>query len=253
MPDYKLYIFLNPVCLDQLDREGIRAKIVAKGASALWIWAPGLINPDSEPQLAIANMESLTGFEFNFVTGRHYPRIVIDDPRRPLVQGLPRDRWYGQPDRVMYGSFETRDPRQLYELGASLVDPLFYLEDPDQIAGGYFYSPGLPHGLGALGETRKAGYHSMYIGAKYVQADLLRRAAARAGVHLYSEDGDTFYADGNFAVIHARTAGPKFLRFPKVVSPFEVFEERTYGEDVQQINFEMKFGETKVFCLKGKF
>jgi hypothetical protein len=253
LPDYKLYIFLNSVCLDNRDRKAIQDKIATKGASALWLWAPGLINPDSEPRLAPANMTSLTGFDFGFVTGRHYPRIVIDDPRAPMVEGLPRDRWYGQPDRVIYGSFETRDPRQLHELGDSLVDPIFYLKNPEQIAGGFFFSPGLPHGLGAVGETRKAGYHSMYIGAKYVQAEMLRRAAARAGVHIYSDDGDNFYADGNFAVIHARTEGRKRIRFPQSVEPYEVFEKRSYGKDVQEIEFEMKFGETRFFCLKGAF
>jgi hypothetical protein len=92
----------------------------------------------------------------------------------------------------------------------------------------------------------------MYIGSKYVQAELLRKAAARAGVHIYSENGDNLYADGNFAVIHARTAGEKSLHFPKAVSPYEVFENRSYGENVQEIEFKMTFGETKVFCLKGR-
>jgi hypothetical protein len=253
MPDYKLYVFLNAVCLDNQDRQAIEKRIVAKGASALWLWAPGLINPDNEPQLATENMEALTGFDFKFVTGSHYPRIVIDDPRQPLVRGLPRDRWYGQPDRVIYGSFETRDSRQLNELGGSLVDPLFYLADSTQVAGGYFYSPGLPHGLGAIGETHEAGYHSMYVGAKYVQAELLRKAAARSGVHIYCEDGDNFYADGNFAVIHARTGGQKTIRFPQAVTPYEAFENRSYGINVQEISFKMEFGETKFFCLKGEF
>jgi hypothetical protein len=253
MPDYKLYLFLNAVSLDDADRKAIEEKIAAKGASALWLWAPGLINPDADPKVALENMQAITGFEFNYVTGRHYPRIVIDDPRQPLVAGLPRDRWYGQPDRVMYGSFETRDARQVNDLGDSLVDPVFYLTNPDQVAGGYFYSPGLPNGLGAIGETENAGYRSIYIGAKYVQAELLRTIARRTGVHIYAEEGDTFYVDRNFAVIHARTAGPKTLKFPNPVTPFEVFEKRSYGGTVDEFRFEMEFGETKFFCLQGEF
>ena len=253
MPDYKLYVFLNAICLDDRNRKAIETKIAEKGASVLWLWAPGLINPDADPQLSTKNMENLTGFDFDFIVGRHYPRIAIDDPRQPLVRGLPRDRWYGQPDRVMFGSFETRAPRQLNELGASLVDPLFYLADPDQITGGYFHSPGLPNGLGAIGETYRAGYHSMYIGAKYVQAELLRKIAARSGVHIFSQDGDTFYVDQNFAVIHARTGGEKSIRFPTNVNPYEIFENRSYGTEVLKITFEMEFGETKFFCLQGEF
>jgi len=252
MKDYKLYVFLNAVCLDDKDREAVKRKIIDKGASALWLYAPGLINPDREPKLSTVHMKELTGFDFAFKTGRHYPRIVVDNPRHPLVRGLPRDRWYGQPDRVMYGSFETRERRQFYELGGSLVDPLFYLTDSSQVAGGYFYARDLEHGLGALGETRAAGYHSIYIGAKYVQAELVRAAVRRSGVHIYSDSDDVFYADGSFAVLHARTAGTKTLRFPAAVSPYEVFEKRSYGQKVNEVVFPMEFGETKVICLKGK-
>lgn len=253
LPDYRLYIFLNAVSLNNRDRQAIQEKIVEKGATVLWLWAPGLINPDVEPGLNIKNMEELTGFDFGFITGRHYPKIVIDDPRHPLVHGLPRDRWYGQPERVIFGSFETRNQRQFHELDGSLVDPVFYLTDSDQVAGGYFQSPGLPDGLGAIGETERAGYRSIYIGAKYVQAELLRATANRAGVHIYCESGDNFYADGNFAVIHARTAGRKTIRFPQPVTPYEVFERLTYGTNVRELTFSMEFGETRLFCLTEEF
>ena len=252
MPDYKLYVFVNTFALDNSERKLIEEKVAAKGASALWLYAPGLINTDRRPRLSLDNMKELTGFEFAFKSGERYPSIVIDDPRQPLVSLLSRDRWYGQPDRVMYGSFETREYRQFYKLGGSIVNPLFYLADSTQVAGGYWYGEGLPSGLGAVGETNAAGYHSMYIGSKYVQADLVKEAARRSGVHIYSEDGDVFYADKNFAVIHASTGGTKKIRFPQKVDIYEVFENKFYGKNTDEIEFDMKWGQTKVFCLQGK-
>jgi len=252
MPDYKLYIFVNAFCLDDSERRLIKEKIIDKGAAALWIYAPGLINPDREPKLSLAHMEELTGFEFGFRTGGFYPRIVVGNPRHRLTAKLPRDRWFGQPQRPMYGSFETRSKYQLFELAPSLVDPVFFLADSSQVAGGYFFAEGLEQGLGAIGETDRAGCRSMYYGGKYTQSAILRAAAYRAGVHVFSRSDDTFYADANFAVIHARTGGTKRLSFKEPVDCYEVFENKFYGKKLKELVFEMSFGETRVFCLKGK-
>lgn len=248
MPDYKLYVFLNAVSLSNADRRAIREKIAARGATALWLYAPGLINPDAEPKLAISHMEKLTGFDFDFKRGKFRPRIVVNDPRHPLVRTLPRDKYFGKPDRAMFGSFETRYKGHLLKLTQSLTDPLFYLADSTQVAGGIFAG----ENLGAIGETERAGYRSIYIGAKYAQAELLRAAAARAGVHIYCESDEVFYADTDFAVIHAAKGGIKTLRFPQKADPYEVFEHKFYGRGVREISFPMEFGQTKVFCLKGE-
>ncbi|MEA2064441.1 MAG: hypothetical protein U9P14_12125, partial [Gemmatimonadota bacterium] len=116
MPDYKLYIFINAFCLDNEQRRLIREKVIDRGASALWLYAPGLINPDSRPRLNVRNMNEITGFDFSFKTGGFHPRIVLDDPRHPIVERLPRDRWFGWPDRPMFGSFETKRKHQIIEL-----------------------------------------------------------------------------------------------------------------------------------------
>ena len=248
MPDYKLYVFINAVSLGDAERRAVREKIAARGATALWLYASGLINPDAEPKLDLSHMESLTGFDFDFKRGEFRPRIVISDPRHPLVRNLPRDKYFGQPTRAMFGSFETRYKGHLHKLGASLTDPLFYLADSTQAAGGIFAAENLT----AVGETERAGYRSIYIGAKYLQAELLRAAAARAGVHIYCESDDVFYADNDFAVIHASKGGIKTLRFPHKVDPYEVFEHEFYGRGVREISFPMEFGQTRVFCLGGK-
>ena len=248
MPDYKLYVFLNALCLDDYQREIIRKKLARNAATALWIYAPGLINPDCSPKLSVSHMEELTGFDFDFKRGTFHPRIVITGPRHPLTEGLRRDIWFGQPRRPIFGSFETRTKGQLFELSPSLTDPLFFLAEESQVSGGRFF----PTGLGAIGETEHSGYRSVYVGAKYLQAELVRSVARRAGVHIYSESDDVFYADDSFAAIHAGSSGMKTLRFPLPVDPYEVFERKSYGKALRKLSFPMKFGETKVFSLKGE-
>ena len=39
------------------------------------------------------------------------------------------------------------------------------------------------------------------------------------------------------------------MRFPRPVSPYEVYEEKYYGKGVTEIEFECYLGETKTFRI----
>jgi len=248
MPDYKLYVFLNPLAIGQSERDAIKEKLSRSGATALWCYAPGLINPDAEPKLSVEHMRELTGFDFAFKRGSFREGIVVTDPRGPLVEGLAKDVRWGQPDQPMFGSFETTTRDDVRKLKSSLTDPLFYLPDSSQAAGAVFDSTHLV----AAGDTRAAGFRSLWFGAKYLQAELVRGAARVAGAHVYTSGGDVFYADQDFVVISATSAGEKTIRFPSEVDLYEVFEKKYYGKSVKIVRMQLKLGETKVFCLRGK-
>ncbi len=248
MPDYKLYVFLNPLAIGDSERAAIKEKLSRTGATALWCYAPGLINPDADPKLSLEHMRELTGFDFAFKRGTFRERIVVNDPRQPLVEGLPKDVYWGQPDQPMFGNFETTSKADIRKLTSSLTDPLFYIADSTQTAGAVFDST---H-LAAAGDTRAAGYRSLWFGTKYMNAELVRGAVKVAGAHVYTSGGDVFYADHDFAVITATSAGEKTIRFPQEVDLFEVFEKKFYGRGVNIIRLDLKLGETKVFCLRGK-
>jgi hypothetical protein len=61
LPDYKLYVFLNPFHLDDGRRARLKAQIRRGGKTALWLYAPGYLK--DEP--ALENMTDLTGFRFD--------------------------------------------------------------------------------------------------------------------------------------------------------------------------------------------
>jgi hypothetical protein len=248
MPDYKLYVFLNPLALDDADREAVKQKLARNGAAALWSYAPGLINPDADTQLSVEHMKELTGLEFAFRRGSFRERIVVNDPRLPLVLGLPKDQYWGQPDQPMFGNFETTAENDIRKLTHCLTDPLFYLTDSTQFAGAVFDSTHLP----AAGDTKANGFRSLWFGTKYFNAELVRNAARLAGVHVYSETNDLLYADRDFVIISANSAGTKTIRFPGKVNLYEVFENKSYGRGVKEITLPLELGQTKVFCLSGR-
>ena len=63
---------------------------------------------------------------------------------------------------------------------------------------------------------------------------------------------DVLFANKNFVTIHASSSGKKVIRFKEECSPFELYEEKYYGTNVKEIEFDMNFGETKMFYLTNK-
>jgi hypothetical protein len=248
MPDYKLYVFVNPLAITSTQRAAIKAKLAKNGATALWCYAPGLIDTEASPKLGLEHMKELTGFDFAFRRGSFRERLMIAEPGKPLVDGLARDAYYGQPDQPMFGSFETRDRADIRRLTWSLTDPLFYLPDSSQAAGAVYDST---H-LAAAGDVRHDGFRSIWLGTKYINAELVKNAARLAGAHVYCATSDVFYADRDFATLSATYSGVKTLRFPVKVDLYEVFENKYYGRGITEISFPLELGQTKVFCLRGK-
>jgi len=149
---------------------------------------------------------------------------VAEYPQDVLVHGLERAVQYAM----------TNDP-----IGSYAVE-------------GILYELGTSSGLPALSIKEQDGFTSIFCGAKYLSSELLRAAADYAGCHLYCDSDDVLYANRNYVVFHSSSAGKKTLRFPGPVSPYEVYEERLYGQQVLEISFETYLGETKMFDLGGK-
>ena len=100
--------------------------------------------------------------------------------------------------------------------------------------------------------TEKNGFTSVYCAAQVVGCDLLASLAEYAGCHLFARDEDVLYANENFVAVHASTDGKKVIRFKKPCSPYEVYEKKSYGENVTSIEVDMKLGDTLMWYLNGE-
>ena len=80
----------------------------------------------------------------------------------------------------------------------------------------------------------------------------LRQIARRAGVHLFSESNDAFYAGNGLVTLHANEGGLKTLRFPQTVRLSEVLSKKPIDVTGDIINFEMKKNETRCFNVETR-
>lgn len=244
MPDYKLYVFFNTFELTAKEREEITAKLQKNGATALWLYAPGVIDVGAEQRFNPAYIQELTGFK---VSTRNIPtdmKFRVNGEKSDFTQGLENRKIFGcvnQPDRcniIRNGSWLPR---------LSYAFPYFYPDDENATVLGY----NCMHGLPAFAVKEHNGFTSIYHSSQVVNHDLIRTLAKASGCHIYSYGSDVVYASDNFVTIHASSSGVKKLYFKDLCSPFEVYQKRYYAQNVKEIEFEMQTGDTLTFCINN--
>ena len=84
MPAYKLYVFCNTLVLPEQERQQIRQKLQKDGAVALFLYAPGVVDPD-KASFSTENMEALTGIRMGRVDERMDSKFRINGEEQPLT------------------------------------------------------------------------------------------------------------------------------------------------------------------------
>jgi len=244
MPDYKLYVFFNTYCLTDKEREAIRKKLAKNHATALFMYASGVINPDADERFSEKNMTELLGMNIKMDKEVRTPlfRVTAD---HPVTDGMDKGRSYGDLDRHIKHSVIHVADWQIGNYERSYLCPYFYPEDDEATVIGSFRETGLP----ALTLKEQADYNVIHCGVKVVRAEVIRSIAEYAGCHIYMDSDDVLYQNKNFVVIHASASGKKTVKLPKNCSPYEVYEEKYYGQNTNTIECDMLFGETKMFYI----
>ncbi len=243
MPDYKLYIFQNTLYLTDDERAIIKKKLSKNNATALFMYGAGVINPDKKPAFSAENIYDLTGIKTEFVDGVYDGKFRVTSGNG-IADRLKDDVFYGDFDRKMYYNSsgyigKVREERDT-------LCPLLCANDDEAVSAAYFPDSK----KSAVSIKKMDGYTSVYCGAKFVNAEFVRAVAAFAGCHIYSDTNDVFYANKNFITFHAASGGEKVIKLPRVASAFEVYEEKYYSDNSNEIRFNIKRGQTLMFELK---
>jgi hypothetical protein len=215
LPPYKLYIFLNPFHLNNQRRAALKQQIRRDGRTALWLYAPGLLNRDTQggegdPDYS-EQMTDLTGLTFSKPTGAWSPLMHVTNFAHPITRGLPQDWFWG-----------STNP----------IGPMFHVEDPDSTTLGQLVyvlgrnKPGLAVKSFNTDDAR-AAYHSVYCASPDIPAAVLRGIARWAGVHLYNEDGDVLYATPELLSVHSVSGGPRTFKLPQTAEVvYDLFAQK---------------------------
>ncbi|MFW6414190.1 MAG: hypothetical protein ACOCZS_02705 [Verrucomicrobiota bacterium] len=247
LPRYKLYVFANCFCLDNSERELIDRTLTVSGATAVWLYAPGILRPDGDKNIDIANTEALTGFKLD--VGKHAMEgtFRISSPGSEKTAGISPQADLGRYNRPLMNGFGWQEGR-IKNVPPSLLDPPVFVTDPDAVELGRFVN----NGQTAWAMKENGNFTSIYLGVKVLNSCVLRALARLAGVHVYSDSDDVFFASKHYLAIHASEEGQKYLYLPcERCNLREVYTDQTFRADsTGTVTLNMQFGQTMMFKME---
>ncbi len=206
----RLYIFLNAWQLSRSQRRMLLAN--TENGCCVWCYAPGLYDGDRTSPEAV---REITAF-----------RLVRVSPRQARATPTAPGRNLG-----LQNSFGVE----------GTVTPLFAAADatPAETLATY------PDGTAAVALRKTSTGWSMFVGTPGLTADLLRVAARKAGVHLYTETDCIVYANGPIVALHAPDDGPVTLDTGHRGAVHDALTG-LFVADGPRITLPMKKGDTRV-------
>lgn len=209
----KLYVFLNAWNLSAAQRRQLRD--ATRGSVCVWCYAPGYFDGAAS---SLATMQELTGFHL---------RLLNDV--KPWITPLAGN------------SALLRQPFGLQRA----VSPLFALDGHSEDAL-FTY----PDGSGAVAFRKRDDGQgaSLFVGAPGLTTELLRFAARRAGVHLYTETDCNVYANGPFVAVHATQDGSLQLNVGKAAPVTDLLSGQSLGVG-PVVSLPVQHGTTRVLKI----
>ncbi len=222
LPAYKLYVFLNPFALDEKRRDALKKETRRQRGTALWIYAPGLIEED----LSTEYMSDVCGFRFGKGEQPWGPLVHITDFDHPITRNLDQDLFWGTNNKLA---------------------PLFYVDDPEaRVLGQVVYSQGNCKPGFAVRSFPE--WTSVYSAAPNLPAAVLRGIARFAGVHIYSDAGDVLQATRQLLGVHTTGGGRRSFRLPRRVEVVhDLLTDRTVARDTAEFEVDLPRASTSLF------
>jgi beta-galactosidase len=210
----KLNVFLNAWQLSAEERRALLRH--TRGTCRVWCYAPGLHDgAETSPKA----MQELTAFRLGEVS-----------PAK--AQATPTDRGKQLGLHTPFGV-------------DAAVKPLFAAVDAsaDEILARY------PDGSAAVALRHTRDGDSLFVGAPGLTSDLLRLAARRANVHLYTDTDCNVYANGPIVALHASQDGPITVDTGKRGRVHDALSGDVLGSS-PHVTLPMKKGDTRVLLCK---
>ncbi len=241
VPDYKLYIFVNTFYLTDEERKAIKQKLSRNNALAVFCYAPGIINPDKDKKLSADNIYDLTGIKCE----------LYEDKLSPIYKICDASLYYAQKGKA-YGIFNRQSKCnigyfQKHEERSYLYPAVLPCDSEADILARF-----CENGRAAITLKDMGTYTSVLYGAKILEAEMVRSFAYMAGCHIYEEEENVLYVNRNFITFHASKSGKAKIKLPEKCDIYELYEDKFYGSNTDILEFDINFGETKMFRLQGR-
>ncbi|MHB1461850.1 MAG: beta-galactosidase [Armatimonadota bacterium] len=210
----KLYIFANAWRLDAAKRAALLK--ATKGSVVIWCYAPGYFDGSTR---SLNAMRQLTGMNLQLASG-------VTGMAKPTAAGKQLGQAFGvtQPVRPL---FKVADPK-IAEILAAYSD-----------------------GSAAVVQRAHNGGLSLFVGVPRLTPELLRTAAKKAGVHLFTQKDYVVYANGPFLAVHSTKAGTVQIDTGSSSVVTDVLTGKRMGKG-PKLSLPMGFSETRIMQIRAR-
>ncbi len=207
----KMYVFAAAWKLDARQRASLLK--ATKGSVCIWAYAPGYFDGLSH---SLSAMKQLTGFAIK----------LIDLPQSyaiPASKELKDSLFYVRPEKM---------------------SPTFAVTDAQQSEVQAHY----PDGSVAVAVRKREGGVSVFWGTPGWNRVLLRKLAADAGVHLYTQLDCIVYANGDVLALHASKEGAAQINTGRNEPVFDLMTGAKLGVG-PKITLPMSYAQTRILKI----
>lgn len=248
---YRLYLMLNCFSLSDAKRRLVDERLRRRGAVLVWMYAPGLFNPDHAPERDPAHTRTLLGFTLQSRIGPPAaPDMKLTAAGAAWLPGFAAERVFGSFERSRWdGDRNTGQFRRVPAAPTRLAERFFADDSPASQGTAQVLARFCEGGEPAVVVRRSAEATDLWIGSVMAPADLLRSIARRAGCHLFCDADEIVYANRSFLAIHTATAGPREFRLRRPADVVEVFSGQTLGAGVTRFTDTVPAFRTRLYFL----
>ncbi len=221
IPPHKMYVFICCVAPTEQQRQMIDRVVKRDGRIAVWVYAPGIYRSG---QLDVSGMQALTGINLKMENRKAYAHVTLLGDN-PWLDGLKKGDVFGLD---------------------SDVGPVIYADDAEaQVLGQITKSE-----LAGLVVRKYPQWTSFYSAAPVVPTALLRNIAKAAGVHLYTEGGETVYANRSILSVSVNDGGVRTIKLPRAAKVTELYTGKLIGTGISQFTIDIPSLGTVLFHLE---
>jgi hypothetical protein len=229
IPDARMVVLLNAFDLTSAERRAIE-RLKSGGRVIVFVYTAGVGTVGSRGQVreSAAGIRELTGQPVREVGAGPFRVRLTEDP---MCKGLRFTEAVHGMAADSYGPDLAASPRYAVEGSGDAL--------------GTFGDGGV-----ALSVRRMPGWTSVYSAAPGLPPGLLRNLARTAGVHVYSDTDDAFYAGRGLVALHVREPGEKIITLASRMIVRELLGDDSAEHETDVIHFHAEAFETRVFGVR---
>jgi hypothetical protein len=242
---YKLYLMINCFRLTDQERQRIDQRLRRRGAVLVWMFAPGLFDPDRTSERDVSHCEQLLGFRLeSTIAQATAPTMRLTDAGAAQWPTFDRQRQFGSFERPRW-QFDPKTGQAVQKPAAEtkLPERFFGPEGAEVLA--RFVDNQRP----AIVQRRTQRATDIWIGSVMAPADLLRAIARRAGCHLYCDADEIVYANKSFLAIHTATSGTRTFHLRRPADVIEVFSGQVVAKNVAEFTDSIDAFRTRLYYV----